>query len=333
MGGDERTRASARGGPFARSRWQDEVGDGGLGAGNQRASCSRLLRRYRKSGPGAIRHGLRGRPSNNRIDCSVRDYALAIVRETYADFGPRLAAEKLADRHGLTVSSETLRKWMIDDGLWKNRAQRRNFHPPRLRREHCGELVQIDGSDHRWFEEGRCVTRTLRILVGCETSGRVRRAFTAHSMACPRFRLLHPEYGALSGIEGGRATVVLQIALERLEVAERALRRDEAHLHQLARRIVDEDQQGAGRGAVICLYKFPQWLPPAISDAFSARLVAVAEAAIAARRPRTLDRSGNSQRFGEIGAGKPQRFGCVGNRRLGAPADETVRVSVTAIGR
>ena len=124
----------------------------------------RLLRRYRESGAGAIRHGLRGRPSNNRIDRGVRDYALLIVRETYADFGPTLAAEKLAERHGLTVSSETLRKWMIEDGLWKNRAQRRSFHPPRLRREHCGELVQIDGSDHRWFED-RAPACTLLVFI------------------------------------------------------------------------------------------------------------------------------------------------------------------------
>jgi hypothetical protein len=59
---------------------------------------------------------------------------MALVRDRYADFGPILAAEKLAERHGLTVSRETLRKWMQDAGLWLSRRQRRTFHQPRLRR-------------------------------------------------------------------------------------------------------------------------------------------------------------------------------------------------------
>ncbi|NEI59872.1 ISNCY family transposase, partial (plasmid) [Rhizobium leguminosarum] len=64
-----------------------------------------------------------------------------------------LAAEKLAERDGLRVSRETLRSWMVDAGLWLSRKQRRTFHQPRLRREAYGELVQIDGSEHRWFED------------------------------------------------------------------------------------------------------------------------------------------------------------------------------------
>ena len=59
----------------------------------------------------------------------------------------------LRDRHGLTVSRETLRQWMAAAGLWLSRRQRRQFHPPRLRRERFGELIQIDGSEHRWFED------------------------------------------------------------------------------------------------------------------------------------------------------------------------------------
>ena len=78
----------------------------------------RLLERIRADGAASIRHRARGRPSNNRICDGVRDYAVAIVRERYADFGPTLAAEKLAEEHGLTVSRETLRSWMTKDGLW-----------------------------------------------------------------------------------------------------------------------------------------------------------------------------------------------------------------------
>ncbi|MGO6884513.1 ISNCY family transposase, partial (plasmid) [Rhizobium ruizarguesonis] len=73
--------------------------------------------------------------------------------ERYADFGPTLAAEKLSERDGLRVSRETLRGWMTGAGLWLSRKQRRTFHQPRLRREAYGELVQIDGSEHRWFED------------------------------------------------------------------------------------------------------------------------------------------------------------------------------------
>ena len=113
----------------------------------------RLLERMRTGGAASIRHKAIDRPSNNRISDGVRDYAVAIVRERYADFGPTLAAEKLAERDGLTVSRETLRKWMAEAGLWLSRKQRRTFHQPRLRREAYGELVQIDGSEHRWFED------------------------------------------------------------------------------------------------------------------------------------------------------------------------------------
>ncbi|TAV40418.1 ISNCY family transposase, partial [Rhizobium ruizarguesonis] len=83
----------------------------------------------------------------------VRDYAMTLVRERYTDFGPTLAAEKLSERDGLRVSRETLRGWMTEAGLWLSRKQRRTFHQPRLRREAYGELVQIDGSEHRWFED------------------------------------------------------------------------------------------------------------------------------------------------------------------------------------
>jgi transposase len=113
----------------------------------------RLLERIRTGGAATIRHKAIGRPSNNRISDGVRDYAVTLVRECYADFGPTLASEMLAERDGLRVSRETLRHWMADAGIWLSRKQRRTFHQPRLRREAYGELVQIDGSEHRWFED------------------------------------------------------------------------------------------------------------------------------------------------------------------------------------
>jgi transposase len=113
----------------------------------------RLLDKIRTTGAASIRHKAIGRPSNNRIGSGVRDYVLTLVRDRYLDFGPTLAVEKLVEDHGVTVSRETLRKWMSGAGIWLSRKQRRTFHQPRLRREAYGELVQIDGSEHRWFED------------------------------------------------------------------------------------------------------------------------------------------------------------------------------------
>ena len=131
----------------------------------------RLLRRLSRGGARRSAHKARGRPSNNRIRDEVRDQALALVRTHYADFGPTLAAEMLAQRHELKVSRETLRGWMTDAGLWLSRKQRRSFHQPRLRREALGELVQIDGSEHRWFED-RAEPCTLLVFID-DASGRL----------------------------------------------------------------------------------------------------------------------------------------------------------------
>ena len=129
----------------------------------------RLLVLFREGGAGAIRHKARSRPSNNRKGDDVRASAVALIRETYGDFGPTFATEKLVEVHGLNVSRETVRKWMIEEGIWLHKSVRRTFHQPRLRRERYGELVQIDGSDHDWFEDraGRC---TLLVFIDDATS-------------------------------------------------------------------------------------------------------------------------------------------------------------------
>src|ERR1700691_4520849 len=129
----------------------------------------RLLRRYRDGGASAIANQRRGRPSNNRLPDVVRDHAIALVRERYADFGPTFAAEKLAERHDLRVSRETLRSWMRQAGICISRAERKRIQQPRHRREHIGELVQIDGSEHRWFED-RAAACTLLGFVDDATS-------------------------------------------------------------------------------------------------------------------------------------------------------------------
>ena len=137
--------------------------------GLSRRQVHRLLRKFQSDGPAAIRHKARGRASNNRIDPAVREFAVTLVRENYIDFGPTFAAEKLDEEHGLKVSRETLRKWMQDAGIWLSRKQRRTFHQPRLRRECFGELIQIDGSDHHWFED-RGPACTLLVFIDDATS-------------------------------------------------------------------------------------------------------------------------------------------------------------------
>jgi len=129
----------------------------------------RLLKRYRDGGAAAIANRRRGRPSNNRLSDVVRDHAIALVRKYYADFGPTLAAEKLFERHDVRVSRETLRGWMRRAGIWLPRAERKRIQQPRYRREHFGELIQIDGSDHRWFED-RAAPCTLLVFIDDATS-------------------------------------------------------------------------------------------------------------------------------------------------------------------
>lgn len=129
----------------------------------------RLQRAYRDNGAAALINRRRGRASNNRLPVETREAVLARVRECYADFGPTLAAEYLKS-DGYTVSKETLRTWMIAAGLWKPaKGRRQSLHPPRQRRPRLGELVQIDGSPHDWFEGrgGRC---TLLAFIDDATS-------------------------------------------------------------------------------------------------------------------------------------------------------------------
>src|SRR6056297_3459399 len=153
-----------------------QVDDGRLSVDNAANMLSltgrqifRLLKRYRQDGASAIRHKSRGRAPNNQFHKAKRDYALGLIKEQYSDFGPTLAAEMLAERHGFKVSRETVRKWMIEDGIWLSRKQRRRIHQPRLRRECFGELIQIDGSDHRWFED-RALPCTLIVFIDDATS-------------------------------------------------------------------------------------------------------------------------------------------------------------------
>ncbi len=130
----------------------------------------RLAARYRERGAAGLVSGHRGKRSNNAIDAAVRREVLELVRERYWDFGPTFAREKLVEDHGCRLSAETLRQWMMADGLWRSKARREpRSHPSRPRRECVGDLVQIDGSPHDWFE-GRGPACTLIVYVDDATT-------------------------------------------------------------------------------------------------------------------------------------------------------------------
>jgi len=116
----------------------------------------RLRKRFGQDGLLGIASGRRGLPSNHQLAAGLAQRAVQVVRDHYADFGPTLACEMLRQHHGVDVSKETLRQLMIDAGIWTSRnARKAVLHQPRERRPCLGELVQIDGSRHAWFEDRR----------------------------------------------------------------------------------------------------------------------------------------------------------------------------------
>lgn len=113
----------------------------------------RLVERVRAEGPVGIVSRRRGKPGNNRFSDDLAKMALSLIRSRYHDFGPTLSSEKLREVHGLYISKETIRSLMADAGLWIPRKLRAaSVYQPRNRRHCLGELIQIDGSDHAWFE-------------------------------------------------------------------------------------------------------------------------------------------------------------------------------------
>ena len=112
----------------------------------------RILQRYRAEGDAGLIHRSRGKPSNRRIPPGVKEHALELLEEHYRDFGPTLAAEKLAERHDLEFSKETVRKWMIEAQLHKARPRKVTHRTQRERKPCFGEMLQIDGSQDAWLE-------------------------------------------------------------------------------------------------------------------------------------------------------------------------------------
>jgi len=120
--------------------------------------AKRLWKRYREEGAKGLKHRNAGRGSARAKPARFRRRVMKLVREKYGEgegerFGPTLAAEHLASEDGMRIDAETLRRWMLSEGLWRRRRKRKPYRQRRERRRHFGELVQMDGSFHAWLEE------------------------------------------------------------------------------------------------------------------------------------------------------------------------------------
>ena len=130
----------------------------------------RLVKKYRLEGVSAFVSKRRGRSSNRQHDELTKKAIKELVHRLYADFGPTYAAEKLVECHQLSINKETLRQWMMEWSLWKAKRHKKvTLHQSRERRPCFGELIQIDGSHHDWFE-GRAPACCLLVFIDDATS-------------------------------------------------------------------------------------------------------------------------------------------------------------------
>jgi transposase len=136
--------------------------------------AKRLWRRFQRAGAAALRHGHAGRRSNRGRPARLRQRVLTLIRQKYSGdlgtrFGPTLVAEHLASEDGLTIDHETVRRWMLAAGLWSRQRKRTPYRQRRERKAHFGELVQLDGSFHAWYET-RAARRCFMVMVDDATS-------------------------------------------------------------------------------------------------------------------------------------------------------------------
>jgi transposase len=129
----------------------------------------RSFGRYREEGDRGLVHRLRGRPSNRQAEPRRKRRVVALYEKKYGDYGPTLAVECMREDDGVSVPVETLRQWLLAAGLWRKCRQRRPYRQRRARKEYFGELVQMDGSHHDWFE-GRREWAVLMVLIDDATS-------------------------------------------------------------------------------------------------------------------------------------------------------------------
>lgn len=142
----------------------------------------RLVAKFEADGASGLVHRLRDRESNHRLDVTRRDRILELYRTKYRDFGPTLAAEYLRCEHAEIIGVETLRQWLVEAGLWCARSRGARHRAWRERRAHWGELVQMDGSEHAWFE-GRRGRASLMVMIDDATNWTHARFFESETTA------------------------------------------------------------------------------------------------------------------------------------------------------
>ena len=143
----------------------------------------RIMARMQHEGEAGLAHRGRGKPSNRRFAEPVKARVLRLYEKRYEDFGPTLAAEKLAERHGIAVSPETLRGWLLEKGVQHFQRRKRPHRAWRARNAHGGELLQMDGSHHDWLE-GRGPRGVLMAYID-DASSRVYARFYAYEGTVP----------------------------------------------------------------------------------------------------------------------------------------------------
>lgn len=148
----------------------------------------RIAKRFREQGEAGLAHRSRDRASNRRLGAGLRQEALALYQANYADYGPTLASEVLAEEHGVGVHAETLRRWLRAKGRTFSAKEAREHRRRRARRPCYGELVQMDGSDHDWFE-GRGARCVLMVAVD-DATGRLLCRFSEEETLASAYGLL-----------------------------------------------------------------------------------------------------------------------------------------------
>lgn len=157
--------------------------EGGTILGLSARQIKRLLKAYRCEGVKGLISKQRGRASHNRLSNGTRQRVLDVLKSKYQGFGPTLAHEKLVEKEKLNLSRESVRKWVIEENLWKARtAKKKVTHQLRERRACFGELVQIDGSPHDWFE-GRAPECVLLVFIDDATGKIVQLRFVENRVS------------------------------------------------------------------------------------------------------------------------------------------------------
>ena len=167
----------------------------------------RLSHRLQAEGESGLAHRSRGKPSNRRTPPAFKQQVLQLYARHYGDFGPTLAVEQLATHHGLTLSDETLRRWLRAQGIEHFRRHPRPHRTWRARRAHRGELVQLDGSHHDWFE-GRGPRCVLMAYID-DVSSRVYARFYEYEGTMPAldsFQRYVKQYGIPLAVDADKHT-------------------------------------------------------------------------------------------------------------------------------